>query len=134
MNMINKKSQKVSKFALFFQIMKVLSIFALLGSMLVFYLFFYYSKDLPDYTQLENYYPPATTRIYSADGKLMEEFALEHRIFVPIKSIPKFVTEAFIAAEDRNFYSHPGVDIFSIIRSFVHGITKVSQGKRMAGG
>jgi penicillin-binding protein 1A len=132
--MINKKQKKVSAFELFFRITKALGILALIGSALVFYLFFYYSKDLPDYTQLENYYPPATTRIYSSDGKLMEEFALEHRIFVPIRSIPKFVTEAFIAAEDRNFYTHPGVDVFSIIRSLFQGITKVSQGKRMAGG
>ena len=132
--MINKKQTRVSVFQLFFQIIKMVGILGLFAGLLAIYLFFYYSKDLPDYTQLENYYPPATTRVYSSDGKLMEEFAMEHRIFVPIKSIPRFVTEAFIAAEDRNFYSHPGIDIFSIIRSFFQGITKVSQGKRMAGG
>lgn len=97
------------------------------------YLVYHYSRELPDYTQLENYYPPATTRIYSSDGKLMEEFALEHRIFVPIKSIPKSLIEAFIAAEDKNFYTHPGVDIPSIIKALFRNINNISRGKRISG-
>ena len=58
--------------------------------------------------------------MYSADGKLIEEFAREHRIFVPISSVPKALTQAFIAAEDKNFYSHEGIDIFSIFITIIY--------------
>lgn len=95
---------------------------------------YYYSKDLPDYSQLANYHPPLVTRIYSADGKLMEEYAVEHRVFVPIKSVPRSLIEAFIAAEDKNFFQHPGVDILSIIRAAVSNISHIAYNERLEGG
>ncbi|NDA91636.1 MAG: penicillin-binding protein 1A, partial [Alphaproteobacteria bacterium] len=77
---------------------------------------------------------PCVTRIYSADGKLIEEYAKEKRIFVPINSVPKSLAQAFIAAEDKNFYSHPGIDIFSIIRAAFANVSHVINGTRFEGG
>lgn len=95
---------------------------------------YYNSKELPDYSELKKYYPPSITRLYSADGKLIEEYAKEHRIFVPINSIPKSLVHAFIAAEDKNFYSHDGIDFVSIIRAAFNNISRVMQHKRVEGG
>lgn len=78
-----------------------------------------YSRDLPDYSALKDYNPPVTTRIYAGDGRLMEEYAAEKRIFVPIDSMPDLVKNAFIAAEDQNFYTHQGVDPIAIARAVV---------------
>lgn len=97
-------------------------------------LVYYYSRNLPDYSQLTHYQPPSVTRIYSRDGKLIEEYALEHRVFVPITSIPKLLIEAFIAAEDKNFYNHSGVDVISIIRAVIANIPKLINNRRMEGG
>jgi penicillin-binding protein 1A len=69
----------------------------------------HYGQDLPDYSQLKEYKPPIITRIYAGDGRLMAEFAQERRVFVPIEEIPPRVKNAFIAAEDQNFYKHEGV-------------------------
>lgn len=72
--------------------------------------FNYYGKDLPDHQQLKDYQPPIVTRIYAGDGRLMAEFAKEKRVFVPISSVPDMVKNAFLAAEDQNFYKHRGID------------------------
>ncbi len=72
--------------------------------------FWYYSQDLPSHEQLANYAPPTISRIYSGEGRLIDEFALERRLFTPIDDIPEQVRNAFIAAEDRNFYAHAGFD------------------------
>ena len=75
------------------------------------YLFAQYGRDLPDYSQLKNYEPPIVTRIYAGDGRLLAEYAREKRVFVPVEVIPDLVKNAFIAAEDQNFYKHHGVDL-----------------------
>src|ERR1700693_4842866 len=80
-------------------------------------LMWHYSKDLPDYSQLQNYEPPVMTRVHAADGSLLAEYANERRLYLPIQAVPKLVTNAFIAAEDKNFYQHPGVDIYGIGRA-----------------
>ena len=80
-------------------------------------LLWHFSKDLPDYSQLQNYEPPVMTRVHAADGSLLAEYANERRLYLPIQAIPKLVTNAFIAAEDKNFYQHPGVDIYGIGRA-----------------
>jgi penicillin-binding protein 1A len=79
----------------------------------------YFSRGLPDIDQLAQYNPPVTTRLYAADGRLVEEYAKERRIYVPITAMPRVLINAFLAAEDRNFYTHPGVDVFSILRAIV---------------
>lgn len=112
-----------------------LGLYCFLGGVLfLILLFFYFSRGLPDYSTLENYHPPAVTRIYSSDGKLVEEYAKEYRIFVPITTIPKSLQEAFIAAEDRNFREHSGIDFLGIIRAAFSNVGRIAKGKRMEGG
>ena len=107
---------------------------AIFGIIVVIAIIWHFSQDLPDYSQLKEYHPPCVTRIYSADGKLIEEYAKEKRIFVPINSVPKSLVQAFIAAEDKNFYNHPGIDIFSIIRAAFANVSHVINGTRFEGG
>lgn len=73
-------------------------------------IFWMYSVDLPSYEALRQYSPKTISRIYSSEGKVMDEFAQERRIFVPVEEIPDLVKQAFISAEDRNFYLHRGFD------------------------
>jgi penicillin-binding protein 1A len=80
-------------------------------------LLWHFSKDLPDYSQLQDYEPPVMTRVHAADGSLLAEYATERRLYLPIQAVPRLVTNAFIAAEDKNFYQHPGVDIQGIMRA-----------------
>lgn len=100
----------------------------------IFYIFYHYSSDLPDYTQLSEYAPATVTRFYANDGNLLAEYAKEKRIFVPISAIPKKVTNAFISAEDKNFYTNPGIDIMSIFRAAVKNFMHVGQNKSLVGG
>ena len=72
------------------------------------FIFYKYGADLPDYRQLATYRPPITTRVYAGDGRLLAEYAIEKRIFVPVSAFPKTVIDAFLAAEDKNFYEHIG--------------------------
>lgn len=101
----------------------------------VFAIFAFYSKDLPSTRDLQNYYPKTTTRLYDANGGLLTEFASERRVFVPISFIPDTVKQAFISAEDQNFYKHSGVDIFSILRAMGRNtVTKVTGHGGISGG
>ena len=77
------------------------------------------SKDLPSHDRLAQYEPPVTTRVYAGDGSLVAEFATESRLFVPIESIPDHVKNAFISAEDQNFYTHNGLDYRAIVRGMI---------------
>jgi penicillin-binding protein 1A len=91
------------------------------------------TRDLPSVEALRNYQPPVTTRVYAGDGTLLGEYARERRIFVPISFVPKLVTEAFTSAEDKNFYSHPGIDPSGIMRAAIKDIFNVFQHKRLEG-
>lgn len=97
------------------------------------YLVNQYSKDLPDYSQLSNYTPPVVTRLYAGDGRLLAEFAEEKRIFVPVTEIPDLVKQAFISAEDKNFYNHEGVDPLAIFRAALSNVMNIGSGRRMIG-
>lgn len=92
-----------------------------------------YGKDLPDHTQLKDYEPPVVARVHAGDGKLMAEFAKEKRIFVPVDTIPDLVKNAFIAAEDKKFYSHHGVDYVGIVRAVITNVQNLGSGKRLVG-
>ena len=97
-------------------------------------IFNYYSKDLPDYSQLEKYDPPTITRLYAGDGRLMAEYATEKRVFVPLPAIPKRIINAFLAAEDKNFYEHEGVDFTGLLRAARDNVINYGHGKSMVGG
>ncbi|MCG6115172.1 MAG: penicillin-binding protein 1A [Mesorhizobium sp.] len=91
------------------------------------------SKDLPDYEVLANYEPPVTTRLHAADGALMAEFARERRLYLPIQAVPDRVKAAFLSAEDKNFYSHPGIDGLSLVRAVVTNVQNLGSGRRPVG-
>jgi len=80
-------------------------------------LLWHFSKDLPDYSQLQDYEPPIMTRVHAADGSLVAEYAKERRLYIPIQAVPKLVINSFLAAEDKNFYEHGGLDFGGIIRA-----------------
>ena len=107
--------------------------------LLVFLIFFsfstlwYFSAGLPDYKKLSNYQPPISSRVYSENNKLIAEYALEKRLFIPYESIPEKVVSAFLSAEDKNFFSHPGIDAKGIIRAVIKNIKNISQNKRLEG-
>ena len=93
----------------------------------------FYGRDLPDYSQLKEYEPPIVTRLYAGDGRLMAEFAQEKRVFVPIENMPDLLKQAFIAAEDKNFYTHEGVDFLAIARAVVTNVQNLGRGRRPVG-
>ena len=82
------------------------------------------AKDLPDYDRLATYKPPVITRVHAGDGRLIAEFAKERRIYVPVQTMPKMVINAFLAAEDQNFYEHNGLDFRGILRAVYNNVTK----------
>jgi penicillin-binding protein 1A len=91
------------------------------------------TKDLPDYEVLARYEPPVTTRVHAADGELMGEFAKERRLFLPIQAVPDRVKAAFLSAEDKNFYTHPGIDVTGLARAIITNIQNVGSGRRPVG-
>ncbi len=107
--------------------------FAVIALVLVITSVWQMSQELPDYLQLAKYEPSVTTRLYAGDGQLMMEYAAEKRLFVPEEKIPSLVKNAFIAAEDKKFYSHFGVDPIGIIRAFADNLKNIGSGKRPAG-
>ena len=92
-----------------------------------------YSNKLPDYKFLKNYKPPVSSKLYSGGGELVSDFSSEKRIFVPYNTIPKKVIHAFLSAEDKNFFSHPGVDARGIIRAVLRNISNIIYEKRLEG-
>jgi penicillin-binding protein 1A len=90
-------------------------------------------EDLPDYTALKNYEPPVMTRVHAADGSLMAEYAKQRRLFLPIQAMPDILKEAYISAEDKNFYSHVGIDPEGIARAVVRFVQNFGSGRRPEG-
>ncbi len=105
-----------------------------LGFFIILGLFYAYSRDLPDPAKLAKYEPAITTRLYANDGKLMAEYATEKRMYLPLESIPKRVIGAFLSAEDQNFYSHTGLDFYSIMRAALTNLSNMTGGRSMVGG
>jgi penicillin-binding protein 1A len=91
------------------------------------------SNELPDYEVLAKYEPPVMTRIHANDGALIAEFSRERRIYVPITAIPECIIEAFISAEDKNFYQHGGLDVQGIVRAVVTNMSNLQSGRRAVG-
>src|SRR6202000_2002809 len=93
----------------------------------------HFSKDLPDYSQLQDYEPPVMTRVHAADGSLVAEYSKERRLYLPIQAVPKLVINAFLAAEDKNFYEHGGVDYSGMARAALLYAQNFGSGRRPQG-
>ena len=107
-----------------------LVVLALAGAGGVLYGFYHFGKGLPEYQQLADYKPPVVTRIHAGDGRLMAEFARQKRVFIPIEAMPKKIIKAFLSAEDKTFYTHPGIDIPGIIRATITNVMRMGSNRR----
>ena len=92
-----------------------------------------FSNHLPDYKFLKNYKPPVSSKVYSGNGELVSDFSSEKRIFVPYNVIPPIVINSFLSAEDKNFFSHPGVDAKGVIRAVINNISNIISSRRLEG-
>ena len=119
--------QFINKIILSSLLLLILSFISLIS------LLWYYSNKLPDYKFLKNYKPPVSSKLYSDDGELVIDFSTEKRIFVPYNSIPKKIINSFLSAEDKNFFSHPGVDAKGVIRAIYNNIFNIILSKRLEG-
>ena len=117
----------------FKNILTILASFLLLLSILIFAILWTYSNKIPDYKFLKNYKPPVSSKVYSGNGELVADFSKEKRIFVPYNSIPKNVIYSFLSAEDKNFFSHPGVDAKGVLRAFINNVSNIILSKRLEG-
>lgn len=108
---------------------------AVLGTAVLIAVFYvaWLTRGLPSVSELRDYTPSITTRVYAGDGTVLGEYARERRVFVPIEFVPPLVVQAFISAEDRNFFNHRGVDPFGIMRAAIKDVGKVASGRRPEG-
>ena len=111
----------------------VLSLFSLLGFILIFSILWTYSNKLPDYKFLKNYKPPVSSKVYSGNGVLISDFSAEKRIFVPYNAIPKKIINSFLSSEDKNFFKHPGVDAKGVLRAIKNNIFNLIRSNRLEG-
>src|SRR5210317_1100187 len=107
--------------------------FLLLFGILILGVLWTYSNNIPDYKFLKNYKPPVSSKVYSGEGELVADFSKEKRIFVPYNSIPKNVINSFLSAEDKNFFSHPGVDAKGLMRAVINNVDNILNSKRLEG-
>ena len=110
----------------------ILSLFLLI-SVTILIVLWSFSNSIPDYKFLKNYKPPVSSKMYSGNGSLVADFSKEKRIFIPYGSIPKNVINAFLSAEDKNFFSHPGVDAKGVMRAVINNIRNIMTSKRLEG-
>ena len=106
------------------------SLFATISIIAVLWAF---SNNLPDYNFLKSYKPSVSSKVYSGDGQLVNDFSSEKRIFIPYSAIPNKVIDSFLSAEDKNFFSHPGVDAKGVLRAIINNISNVVASKRLEG-
>ncbi len=92
-----------------------------------------FSNELPDYKFLKNYKPSVSSKVYSGNGELISDFSQEKRIFVPYDAIPEKLINAFLSSEDKNFFSHPGVDAKGVMRAVLNNINNIINSKRLEG-
>ena len=108
-------------------------LFIISGIAVFFYGLWYFGKDLPDYKELSKYNPDVVTRIHAGNGALLAEYATQKRVFVPINVIPKKVIDAFISAEDKDFYNHFGIDLVATLRALITNVKNIGTTKRLIG-
>ena len=121
---MNKLIKKTVVFLLSMSLLMMITIIVILWT---------YSNKLPDYKFLKMYKPSVSSKLYSGGGELVSDFSSEKRIFVPYESIPKIVIKSFLSAEDKNFFSHPGVDAKGVMRAIIKNISNVIYSKRLEG-
>ena len=107
--------------------------FGLLSALSILAVLWAFSSNLPDYKFLKNYKPPVSSKVYSGEGELVKNFSTEKRIFVPYETIPTIVINSFLSAEDKNFFSHPGVDAKGVLRAIIKNILNMTSSKRLEG-
>ena len=107
--------------------------FGLLSAFTIIAVLWAFSNNLPDYKFLKSYKPAVSSKVYSGEGELVNDFSSEKRIFVPYKAISKKVINSFLSAEDKNFFSHPGVDARGVMRAVVNNISNVVASRRLEG-
>ena len=110
----------------------ILSLFILISGTILIVLWTF-SNSIPDYRYLKNYKPPVSSKMYSGNGELVADFSKEKRIFIPYEAIPKKVINSFLSAEDKNFFSHPGVDAKGVMRAVINNIKNLMTSKRLEG-
>ncbi len=115
------------------KILVIFATFSILASVLILIILWNFSNNIPDYKFLKNYKPPVSSKVYSGDGVVVADFSKEKRIFVPYNSIPKNVINSFLSAEDKNFFSHPGVDAKGVLRALINNIKNIMTSKRLEG-
>ena len=107
--------------------------FSLLFLIIIIGVLWNFSNNIPDYKFLKNYKPPVSSKVYSGNGNLVADFSKEKRIFVPYNSIPKNVINAFLSAEDKNFFFHPGVDAKGVLRAMINNVKNIMTSRRLEG-
>jgi penicillin-binding protein 1A len=107
--------------------------FGLLSAFCILAVLWAFSNNLPDYKFLKSYKPSVSSKVYSGDGELVNDFSTEKRIFVPYNAISEKVIYSFLSAEDKNFYSHPGVDAKGVLRAIINNISNVLSSRRLEG-
>jgi len=107
--------------------------FGLLAGIGILSILWAFSNDLPDYKFLKSYKPSVSSKVYSGNGKLVNDFSSEKRIFIPYKAIPKKVILAFLSAEDKNFFLHPGVDAKGVLRAIINNVSNIIASRRLEG-
>lgn len=117
----------------FKKIIKLAIVTLTIGLLFILSTLWYFSSDLPDYKILASYKPPISSRVHSGEGQLIAEYALQKRLFIPYDSVPKNVIYSFLSAEDKNFFSHPGVDAKSISRAIIKNLKNMYSEKRLEG-
>ena len=100
---------------------------------MIFSTLWYFANDLPDYKVLSEYKPPVSSRVYSGDGDLIAEYAIQKRLFISFDSIPDVVINSFLSAEDKNFFKHPGIDARGITRAIIKNVRNYMQSRRLEG-
>ena len=113
-----------------FTISIIISLIAFIG---IFGILWTFSNKIPDYKFLKSYKPPVSSKMYSGNGDLVADFSQEKRIFIPYSAIPKKVINAFLSAEDKNFFSHPGVDAKGVLRATINNLKNILTSKRLEG-
>jgi len=113
-----------------FILILIIGLFAIISIIATLWAF---SNNLPDYKFLKSYKPAVSSKVYSGEGELVKDFSKEKRIFIPFNAIPEKVINSFLSAEDKNFFSHPGVDAKGVLRAIINNISNLATSRRLEG-